>query len=450
MNAGRNQLLGWIFLAVGIVLLAACSSSNDNRVNIVNQANNAQQWAGTIQLGVAGQKTVGLGVATDAGGNRYVTGYTTGGLDGNSLTGITDLFLTKFNSSGTKLFTKQLGFASQATAGTGVATDVNGNVFVTGYTSVATVETGTNTLIPSDVFLVKFDSSGTKLFTVQLGVASQATEGTGVAIDAGGNVYVTGYTTGGLDGNGLTGTSDFFLTKFDNNGTKLFTKQLGVVNQVTYAAGVATDAGGNVYVTGYTTGGLAGNTLTGNSDFFLTKFNSIGTILFTTQLGVANQATEGTGVAIDASGNVYVTGDASGGLDGNTLTGISDFFLSKFDGNGTKLFTKQLGVADEDTGSKGVATDSSGNVYVTGITSGGLDGNTSTGDFDLFLTKFDGSGTVLFTRQLGVADQVTDGTGVVTDGSGNVFMTGTTYGGLNGDTLTGISDFFLVKLNASN
>lgn len=450
MNAGRSLFLGWLFLAVVIMPLAACSSSSDNRVNIVNQANNAQQWAGTIQLGAAGQKTVGLGVATDAGGNRCVTGYTTGGLDGNSLTGITDLFLTKFNSGGTRLFTKQLGFASQATAGTGVATDVNGNIFVTGYTSVATVETDTNTLIPSDVFLVKFDSSGTKLFTVQLGVASQATEGTGVAIDGGGNVYVTGYTTGGLDGNGLTGTSDFFLTKFDNNGTKLFTKQLGVANQVTYAAGVATDAGGNVYVTGYTTGGLDGNTLTGNSDFFLTKFNSIGTILFTTQLGVAKQATEGTGVAIDASGNVYVTGDASGGLDGNTLTGISDFFLSKFDGNGTKLFTKQLGVADEDTGSKGVATDSSGNVYVTGITSGGLDGNTLTGDFDLFLTKFDNNGTVLFTRQLGVADQVTDGTGVVTDGSGNVYMTGTTYGGLNGDTLTGISDFFLVKLNASN
>jgi hypothetical protein len=95
-------------------------------------------------------------------------------------------------------------------------------------------------------------------------------------VDSGGNVYVTGYTNGGLDGNTLTGAYDFFLTKYDSSGNKVFTKQLGVAGAETYATGVAVDSGDDVYVTGYTNGGLDGNTLTGAYDFFLTKYDSSG------------------------------------------------------------------------------------------------------------------------------------------------------------------------------
>jgi len=87
---------------------------------------------------------------------------------------------------------------------------------------------------------------------------------------------VAGDTNGSLDGNTLTGTRDFFVTKFDSSGVKQYTRQLGVAGHRTWGNSVATDANRNVYVAGYTTGGHDGNTLTGTFDFFVTKFNSSG------------------------------------------------------------------------------------------------------------------------------------------------------------------------------
>jgi len=98
------------------------------------------------------------------------------------------------------------------------------------------------------------------------------------------------------------------------------------------------------------------------------------------------------GVATDSSGNVYVAGVTYGGLDWNTSAGANDLFVVKYNSNGTKEWTKQLGSASSDY-ANGVATDSSGNVYVTGDTYGGLDGNTSAGYNDLFVVKYYSSGT---------------------------------------------------------
>jgi len=98
------------------------------------------------------------------------------------------------------------------------------------------------------------------------------------------------------------------------------------------------------------------------------------------------------GVATDSSGNVYVTGGTKGGLDGNTSAGNTDLFVVKYNSSGTKQWTKQLGTSGHDR-ARGVATDSSGNVYVTGDTYGGLDGNTSAGYNDLFVVKYNSSGT---------------------------------------------------------
>ena len=97
------------------------------------------------------------------------------------------------------------------------------------------------------------------------------------------------------------------------------------------------------------------------------------------------------GVATDSSGNVYVTGGTKGGLDGNTSAGNTDLFVVKYNSSGTKQWTKQLGTSSNDI-AYGVATDSSANVYVTGYTYGGLDGNTSAGDSDFFVVKYNSDG----------------------------------------------------------
>jgi hypothetical protein len=404
-------------------------------------------WIGTKQMGVAGARTNDNSVATDASGNVYVAGYTRGGLDGNTLTGTYDQFVTKYDSSGVKQYTRQMGVAGKTASGYSVATDASGNVYVAGSTSGGL---DGNTLTGTYDFVVtKYDSSGVKQYTRQLGVTGQNTYGLSVATDASGNVYVAGATYGGLDGNTLTGTNDFFVTKYNSSGVKQYTRQLGVAGQITYGESVATDAIGNVYVAGITGGGLDGNTLTGTNDFFVTKYNSNGVKQYTRQLGVTGQATYGESVATDASGNVYVAGDTTGGLDGNTLTGTRDFFVTKYNSSGVKQYTRQLGVAGKATVGRSVATDASGNVYVAGDTTGGLDGNTLTGTYDFFVTKYNSSGVKQYTRQLGVAGKATASQSVATDASGNVYVAGDTAGGLDGNTLTGTQDFFVTKYNSS-
>jgi sugar lactone lactonase YvrE len=129
------------------------------------------------------------------------------------------------------------------------------------------------------------------------------------------------------------------------------------------------------------------------------KYNSSGTKQWTKQLGSSSDD-YANDVVTDSSGNAYVTGTTYGGLDGNTSAGNSDLFAVKYNSSGTKQWTKQLGTSSTDT-ANGVATDSSGNVYVAGGTYGGLDGNTSAGVNDLFIVKYNSSGIKQWTNQLG-------------------------------------------------
>ena len=169
-----------------------------------------------------------------------------------------------------------------------------------------------------------------------------------------------------------------------------WTIQLGTTSG-DYGNGVTTDSSDNIYVTGKTYGDLDGNTNSGGLDIFLVKYNSSGTKQWTKQLGTSS-SDEGNGVTTDSSGNIYVTGETQGGLDGNTYSGYGDIFLVKYNSSGTKQWTKQLGTSYRDYGN-GVTTDSSGNIYVTGSTRGGLDGNTSLNVYWTFLVKYNSSGT---------------------------------------------------------
>ena len=142
-----------------------------------------------------------------------------------------------------------------------------------------------------------------------------------------------------------------------------------------------------------------------------------------------------------------MTGWTGGDLDGNTSSGGKDIFLVKYNSSGTKQWTKQLGTSSEDYGYS-VTTDSSGNIYVTSYTSGNLDGNTSSGNNEIILVKYNSSGTKQWTKQLGTSDN-DSGLGVTTDSSGNIYVTGYTGGGLDGNTSSGNGDIFLVKYNSS-
>ena len=122
----------------------------------------------------------------------------------------------------------------------------------------------------------------------------------------------------------------------------------------------------------------------------MVKYNSSGTKQWTRQLG-SSSGGFALGVAVDSSGNVYAAGRTTGGLDGNTNSGDFDLFVVKYNSSGTKQWTKQLGTSSDDR-ARGVAVDSSGNVYAAGITYGGLDGNTNSGSVDLFVVKYNSDG----------------------------------------------------------
>jgi len=414
------------------------SAGNTDLFVVKYNSSGTKQW--TKQLGSSGRDSAN-GVATDSSGNVYVTGVTFGGLDCNTSAGANDLFVVKYNSSGTKQWTKQLGSVSSDFAN-GVATDSSGNVYVAGGTYGGL--DGNTSAGNTDLFVVKYNSSGTRQWTKQLGTA-EYDEARGVATDSSGNVYVAGGTKGNLNGNSNSGRTDLFVIKYNSSGTRQWTKQLGTW-QTDLANGVATDSSGNVYVTGVTYRHLDGNTSAGSADLFVVKYNSSGKKQWTKQLGTSSRD-HARGVVTDSSGNVYVTGDTYGGLDGNTNAGYNDLFVVKYLDNGTKQWTKQLGTSSDDLAS-GVATDSSGNVYVTGGTYGGLDGNTNAGNSDLFVVKYNSSGTKQWTKQLGAASRDYD-YGVATDSSRNVYVSGETYGGLDGNTNAANADLFVVKYNSS-
>jgi len=342
-----------------------CSTSSETKDN----------KAFTKQLGSSGED-VAKGVAVDSSGNIYVTGYTDGGLDGNSSSGKKDFFLTKYNSSGTKEWTKQQG-SSADDFGNGVAVDSSDNIYVTGYTDKKLH--GNNNSGRFDMFLVKYNSSGARQWTKQLGTSNNE-YASAIATDSSDNIYVTGMTWGGLDGSTKpsycmgSGTvkafkecTDIFLVKYNSSGTKQWVKQLeGSSKSFDNAQGLAVDSSDNIYVAGFTNGGLDGNTSSGKHDILLVKYNSGGSKQWLQQFG-SSKNDFGLGVNVDSKGNIYVTGYTEGGLDGKTNSGERDIFLVKYNSSGTKQWTQQLGTPTFEEGN-GVAVDSSDNIYVTGWT----------------------------------------------------------------------------------
>ncbi|MBI2820490.1 MAG: hypothetical protein HYX73_10970, partial [Acidobacteria bacterium] len=211
------------------------------------------------------------------------------------------------------------------------------------------------------------------------------------------------------------------------------------------AWGVAVDATG-VYVAGITGGALPGQTSVGGDDAFVRKYDFSGNLLWTHQFGTSNPDSA-RGVAVDAAG-VYVVGTIlSGSLPGQTSAGNYDAFVRKYDSNGNELWTRQFGTASPDQ-ARGVAVDAT-SVYIVGGTNGALPGQTSAGSSDAFVRRYDANGTELWTRQFGSSSFGFDeALGVAVDSTG-VYVTGTAGGTLPGQTSAGAGDAFVRKYDAT-
>jgi hypothetical protein len=269
---------------------------------------------------------------------------------------------------------------------------------------------------------------------------SNAEQCFGTAADSIGNVYVSGFTTGSLAAP-LAGAGDIFLRKYNATGNAVWTQQYGTTASE-ISTGVSVDLSGNAYVTGWTRGALGGVSA-GQDDAFLIKYDPLGNHIWTRQMGTSG-VDQSNAVSADRLGNIYIAGTTDGNLAG-TSAGGNDAFVAKYDANGDVLWTRQLGTSGGEFG-YGISADGLGNVYLAGATTGSLMG-TSAGNRDPFLTKYDASGNLLWTRQFGTgSDDVCYS--VSADSLGNIFVTGLTAGPLAGTYLGG-SDAYLIKYDAS-
>ena len=368
-----------------------------------------------------------------------------------------DAFVTKLNAAGDAIvYSTYLG-GSGIDLGEGIALDSDGNAYVTGNTFSPNFPTANPNRDAigggSDAFVTKLNPTGDGiLYSTYLG-GNNDDFGEDIAVDASGNAYVTGNTDSNnfialaafqdVVQNGYAGgASDAFVTKFAPNGSAIvYSTYLGggIDDR---GEGIAVDADGNVYVTGTTnsldfpTNAPFQSELGGFRDAFISKLNPAGkTLVYSTYLG-GDDRDEGFGIAVDSSGNAYVTGDTRSinfptvnalqpGLGGET-----DPFVTKFNAAGSALvYSTYLGGSDLDSG-LAIAVDSFGNAYVAGGTNS-TDFPTANpflaakvGSFDAFVAKLNSAGSTLrYSTFLGGTGEDI-GRGIAVDATGNAYVTG--------------------------
>ncbi|WP_342374822.1 SBBP repeat-containing protein [Myxococcus stipitatus] len=267
-----------------------------------------------------------------------------------------------------------------------------------------------------------------------------------------GRTYLTGFTNVGLEGvPGTGGFTDGFLTARDANGGVLWSRQMGSPTSAVWPFAVATTpTSGHVLAAGIVQGPLDGATEMGEREAFVTQYNDAGVRQWTRLLGTSSGNVEAYGVAVDGSDNVFIGGSTTGNVDGNVRAGLHDAFVSKHDAAGNRLWTRTVGMSGARTESRRVATDSAGNVYVSGWTTGALDGNTLNSNSDVFVTKFNGNGVKQWTRQAGTSTGGAYNYDTTTDAEGNVYLAGGSPGGMDGVS-NGVSPTspFVVKYSPS-
>jgi hypothetical protein len=350
---------------------------------------------------------LGYGVSADRLGNVYISGTTWGSLGGPHSGDPTDPdAFLAKYDSVGNLLWAQQLGTDNIQDCRAVSADSLGNVYISGWTQ--------NDLNPPPTpgggfmaFVAKYDASGNQLWTRQLVPFSQDEYSRGVTADGLGNVYMSGLTFGSIGGRNA-GSHDAFVSKFDAAGNLLWTRQIGTPDR-DWDYGISADGLGNVYLTGATLGSLGGPNA-GDYDAFVSKFNAAGNLQWTRQLGTVT-TDESYDVSADGLGNVFISGGTWGSLGGPNA-GRMDAFVSKYDATGNLSWTRQFGATSMDA-SSGVSADGLGNVYVSSKISGVS-----------FASKYDAAGNLLWTQQLGTGYDASGG--VSTDGVGNIFLSGTT------------------------
>ena len=300
-----------------------------------------QQWVARYN-GAGGQFHVdsAVGIAVDSSGNVYVTGTSEGAGTGF------DYATIKYDSAGQEQWVARYNGIASA-----LALDGSGNVYVIGSS------TGIGTSL--DYATVKYNSAGQQQWVATYNGSGNGNDiASAIALDASGNVYTTG----------VNSESRYATVKYDSAGQQ----QWVATYPATSAAAVAVNASGNVYVTGYSTSCT-------NYDYTTIKYNSAGQDQWVARYnGPGNDDDRATAIAVDSSGNVYVTGQS---LDSNAL--YFEYATVKYNEAGQEQWVARYnGPGTGENYARAIAVEASSNVYVTGFSAG------SGTDFDYATIKY--------------------------------------------------------------
>lgn len=451
-------------------------------------------WA--TYYGGASDGETSQGCSVDAADNVYITGiawsssgFATTGAFQTSFNGSGDAYITKFSSSGARLWSTYYGGTGQETQPV-CATDNFGNVFMAGTTASTTViaspgayKTAVTGIV--DNFLVKFNAStGARSWGTYYGGAVVETSSTSCATDGSGNVYLSGATsaTSGLFVSGghqpaNGGGTDVYLVKFNTSGTPLWgTYYGGAGSEFTagFVKNVTVDNADNVFLSGMTTSTSAIATAGsyqpafagGATDAFLVKFSSLGVRLWSTYYGGPGEEVVGTTCNADNLGNVYlatctnsVTGIATAGAYQSTFAGDTDVCVAKFNSSGGILWSTYFGGPKRDN-VFAISTMAGSRLYLagstystTGIATAGAMQSVKSDTTDAMMACFDANGSLLWGSYYG-GTGVDHVVGCAVNASGDVYFSGVTNSttgisttGAYQVTLGGGSDAMLLKIS---
>lgn len=441
----------------------------------------AWQWArsGGGTVGDQGWKT-----CTDPSGNIYVAGeFSSISITIGTITipgsGSSDVFIAKYDNSGNVLWARGIGGTGAENIG-GIATSTAGDIAVFGsfrsptFTVAPFSVSNATTSGTSDVFLARFSSIGVTQFLNAYGNAGDQFA-RGCDYSSGNTLWITGdYTSTNfvlgsytVTNSSTIGFSDVFFAPISTGGTPIAAYDFGGANSSDYSAGITTYSNNAVYITGRfgtstTTIGTSTLTSYGVSDVFLTKYNGAGGFQWAVGAGATN-ADEAYGIDADPSGNILITGYYSGSimtLGTTTLTAATNTegFLAKYNSSGVLTWAQAI------TGpgfeySRGITTDASSNVFVTGnygsstltFSTITIPNTTTTNMSDAFVAKYNSSGVPQWATHP-IGSNAEFGKGICTDAIGNVYSTGNfniagaTAFGTTTLTSVGADDFWFAKI----
>lgn len=356
-------------------------------------AASSQSWT-NVYIGPGNISSLGFAIAADRSGSVYVAGSSAGHYG-----------TIKYSPAGAALWTN-LYNAGLADFAHTIAVDNNSNVYVTG--NSAGIASG------NDFATIKYTSAGAALWTNRYnGPGNGDDNPNAIAVDANGNTFVAGYSIG------LQGNYEYATIKYSPAGAPLWTNRYnGPGNNTNQATSLALDASGNAFVTGYSIG------ISGYYEYATLKYSNSGQPLWTNRYsgaGIGHSAA--TSLAVDKSGNVFVTGEVTG------ASGNYDYATLKYSSSGALLWVNGYnGPANGDDGATSIALDQAGNVYVTGVSTGLGTSN------DFTTIAYSNSGQPLWTnRYSGPGSGDDHAFSLAVDGAGNVYVTGysTIAGGTN-------------------